>query len=166
MAVTPANQTFRAGILPVLLNVPVNFDVVDTDLDTAALESTGAAFLNFNNEKLRFTGMDAVKTKSGLAGVDCTLAVGALDTEIVSGSTLTSVATNFGNLDLLGFKIVAGLPVTTVGVNNNCIPQAFKNFGLVLALKNNTGAPVTDVNASCFVNMQFVPEKSVVKITA
>lgn len=168
MAVTPANQTFRVGILPVLLNVPVNFDVADTDLDTNTTELTAQSIFNFQNESLRFAGFDVEKTKSGTADVFCRCAVFCKDTPITSylDPDIIGAATNLSYLDLLGKKAIAGLPLTAIGPSNVCNPRVSKNFSVVLILGNSTGAPVTDVNASCFMNMKFVPEKSVVKITA
>jgi hypothetical protein len=168
MAVTAANQTFRCGILPVLLNVPVSFDVVDTDLEIGDAIEIAQAIFNFENELLRSTGFEAVKTKSGLADVFARCVLYRNDSPITSylDSGLIAISRNLNVLDLLGKKAVPGLPTPTiVGNSNVCITGAGKNFLLRLLLTNDTGAPVTDANASCFVNMQFVPEKSVVKIT-
>jgi hypothetical protein len=167
MSVTAANQTFFCGILPVLLNVPVSFDSANTSLNTGDTEVQAYIEFNWMNEKLRFMGLDAIKTKDGTENVDCNFSVTASDIELVAPSfSGTEVANLSRNLDLLGEKLIAGLPTSSVGATNICKPMAFRNFGLTMTLRSTNDDPVTDANSSCLVNMKFVPEKSVVKITA
>ncbi len=107
MAVTAANLTFRAGILPALLNVPVSFDSANTSLDTGVTEAQGYVSFNWMNENLRFCGLEAIKTKIGTANVDCNFILTASDTELVAPSfSGTEVANLSRELDLLGEKLI------------------------------------------------------------
>jgi hypothetical protein len=164
MAVTPANQTFRGGILPVLLQLDVNLDLPDQDVGNATTEYDSWTAFNYNNP-VYFVGMETTRTLPiaangrslvGLIGNPTTPFPESL---VIPAGTVTLAATS---LDTHGQKNVAGLQTSPTSVLSTTGP--IKHMLLYTAIRGERGSAT--LSGSSFVKCRFVNDNSVVRITA
>jgi hypothetical protein len=164
MAVTAANQTFRGGVMPVLLQLDVNLDLPDQDVGDATTEYDSYTAFNYNNP-VYFVGMETIRTLPipangrsyvGLIGNPTTPFPESL---VVPAGTVNLAATS---LDRHGQKNVAGLQTSPISALSTTGP--IKHMLLFTAIIGERGAAT--LSGSSFVKCRFVNDNSVVRITA
>ncbi len=163
MAVTPANQTFRAGILPVLLQLDVNLDLPDQDVGNGDTEYDSFTAFNYNNP-VYFVGMESIRSVP-IPDADANIAVALIGN--ATNPFQTSLSVPAGTfvlsaivLDTHGEKMIAGLPPTPAVSPRGPIKHLLLYSGIIAA----RGAVTS--SGSNFTRARFVNDNSVVRITA
>jgi hypothetical protein len=175
MAVTPANQTFRGGVMPVLLQLDVNLDLPDQDVEYGEVNAI-AAFVAFNmNNPTCLVDSVLIGTDTNLSG-NQSIAIGqsllcansqndsfTTPDNLPSSEQISLISVfNKGQAAKAGFGDLAG-------VGNSILPGKKRwSYALVISLHNEDDSPeeTRTLSGSSFSRLRFVNSNSVVRITA